>query len=101
MIFDSVFWKSELNKNYKGILKYNNVERLNKKFDATYNNIEKNIFLSAFVIRKLVESKKLTYKIDKYERIVSGYSTMNQINRLNRFDIYENYDFKHMKLCNI
>ena len=101
LIFDSVFWKDELKTNYQGILKYNDIALLNENFEETYNHMEKHIFLSAFIIRKLVESKKLTDAVDNYEKQIIGFAPLKEITRLNRFEIFENYNLEDSKLYTV
>lgn len=56
MIFDSIKWKQDLIRRKYLLKKYNTAERLNENFDSTYTVIEKSIFYSAFVIRKLTDT---------------------------------------------
>ena len=55
MIFESSPWKQDLRKRKNLIIKYNMADHFEKNDDATYTVIEKAIFYSAFIIRKLID----------------------------------------------
>ena len=55
MIFESFPWKQDLRRRKNLIIKYNTAEHFEKNDDTTYTVIEKAIFYSAFIIRKLID----------------------------------------------
>jgi len=61
MIWESYYWKSDLIKTAKKLK-----NRLNQKkwFDSSFANAEKEIMISAFMIRKLFDSNKIEKEIE-------------------------------------
>ena len=55
MLLESQPWKMDLKRRMQLLLKYNTLENFDQKPDATYTVIEKCIFYSAFIIRKLID----------------------------------------------
>ena len=67
MIFESFPWKQDLRRRKNLIIKYNTAEHFKKNDDATYTVIEKAIFYSAFIIRKLIDcGGKLSDEAENY-----------------------------------
>lgn len=67
MVWETYPWKQDLSRRKRMILKYNTIERIQKSEDAVYIVLEKSIFYSAFIIRKLIESKgRMSDKADRY-----------------------------------
>ena len=68
MIYESYPWKRDLMRRRSLILRYNTAERLSHDDDdKTYTIIEKAIFYSAFIIRKLIDPK-MSPKVTLYSR---------------------------------
>lgn len=67
MIFESFPWKQDLRRRKNLIIKYNTAEHFEKNDDTTYTVIEKAIFYSAFIIRKLIDcGGKLSDESENY-----------------------------------
>jgi len=78
------------------ILKYNHSELLSEENDRAYTVIEKAIFYSAFIIRKLIDCKgKVSDEVDAYKFRIKGIRPIKEINLLNRWPDEDNYDWKH------
>lgn len=99
MIYDSYSWKQDLMARKRTIIKYNNPVFLSEDSAHICNIIEKSIFYSAFIIRKLVDCKvKVSDDVDKYAFNVYCISPKKHINLLNRLPDYDNYDWKTIKV---
>ncbi len=59
MILESYPWKEDLLKMAKLIDRYNTPSHFRWNSEKTYYNLEKTIFTSAFIIRKLIDCKKV------------------------------------------
>ena len=82
------------------ILKYNHSELLSEENDRAYTVIEKAIFYSAFIIRKLIDCKgKVSDEVDAYKFRIKGIRPIKEINLLNRWPDEDNYDWKHETVC--
>ena len=110
MIYESFPWKQDLLQRKRLILKYNHSELLSEENDRAYTVIEKAIFYSAFIIRKLIDCKgKVSDEVDAYKFRIKGIRPIKEINLLNRWPDEDNYDWKHetvytksgTELCNI
>ena len=55
MVYESYPWKQELLRQKKLIIKYNTHEEYLKPNDLAYTMVERGIFYSAFIIRKLID----------------------------------------------
>ena len=94
MISESYYWKSELIKYATFIEK----SQCNKKrwTSVQYGNLEKNVMIGFYIIRKLIESHKLTNKIastnirgTKFKLIKAG------IHHFNNYHLDEFYDLEN------
>ena len=85
MLLESQPWKMDLKRRMQLLLKYNTPENFDQKPDATYTAIEKCIFYSAFIIRKLIDcGGKLSDEADNYTFEVKSINPLKPINRLSR-----------------
>ena len=67
MIYESYPWKQDLLRRRRLIQKYNSSELHGKNDERAYTVIEKAIFYSAFIIRKLIDCKgKVSDEVDEY-----------------------------------
>ncbi len=89
---ESYFYKDDLSKAIKTLKKYDKLDYW--KNDKSYYLLEKTLFFGFFVIRKLIENKKITdeeitrdYKC-KYYKILSE----KIIHRMNKWDIDKNFE---------
>jgi hypothetical protein len=80
MIWESYYWKKDI-LNYSKRLKKRKEQR--KWFDESFANTEKDIMLSAFMIRKLFDSDKIDKRIENKEiQVVIFKSNGKKINKL-------------------
>ena len=80
MIYESHPWKQDLLRRRRLIQKYNRAELLSEDDDRAYTVIEKAIFYSAFIIRKLIDCKgKVSDEVDKYKFRLKGVRPIKDI----------------------
>lgn len=108
MLYSVFNWKKDLKNKRELIIKNNLIKVLNANFDSAYHKIESSIFISAFIIRKLIENDKLTTESDDFDFQIKYYKSINNVNKINRFDICCNYNLnkeyskavKGKEICN-
>jgi hypothetical protein len=93
MIYDSVYWKNELLKLSKKILKKQGVNRW--WTDAQQGSFEKEIMIGFYIIRKLNDAKKLSREVIS-SKVLGFKFPSNGINvtRLNLHNYIEYYSFE-------
>jgi hypothetical protein len=85
MVYESYPWKQDLMRRKRLIKKYNTAARFDSDFDATYTVIEKAIFYTAFIIRKLIDcGGKLSDDADNYEIHVKSIKPIKHVDNLHR-----------------
>ena len=98
MVYESYPWKQDLLRRKRLIIKYNTAERFDKSYDSTYTVIEKGIFYSAFIIRKLIDcGGKLSDEADNYSIQVKAIKPLKHIDNLNRWPEEDSHDWEHEK----
>ena len=109
MVYESYPWKQDLLCRKRLILKYNTVDQFNRNEDAAYTVLEKAVFYSAFIIRKLIDCKnKLSDEADKYVLRIESFTPLREINSLHNWPDNNTYDWEHprkgtiegKKICN-
>jgi len=96
MVYESYPWKQDLLCRKRLILKYNNYEQFEKNEDTAYTVIEKGIFYSAFIIRKLIDCKgKLSDDAENYEFQVKARKPLRQINLMQRWPEEDSHDWEN------
>lgn len=94
MIFESYPWKQDLRKRKNQILKYNTADRFETKEEATYTVIEKAIFYSAFIIRKLIDcGGKLSDEAEDYSMKVFSVTPIKHVDNLHRWPEEDSHDW--------
>lgn len=94
MIFESFPWKQDLRRRKNLIVKYNTSEHFEKNDDNTYTVIEKAIFYSAFIIRKLIDCKgKLSDEAENYSLNVFSVQPLKPVDRLHRWPTEDSHDW--------
>ena len=94
MIYESYPWKQDLLRRKNLILKYNTSEYFDENYDRTYTIIEKAIFYSAFIIRKLIDcGGKLSDEADEYSLTAFAIKPLKQIDRLHRWPENDSHDW--------
>ena len=98
MIYESYPWKQDLLRRKQLILKYNRADFLSEDQDnRAYTVIEKAIFYSAFIIRKLIDCKtKVSDDVDTYKFTLTGIRPRKNIDLMHRLPDEENYDWDHI-----
>ena len=94
MIYDSYAWKRELHLKKQQLLKNSSKEAFDKNYDQAYHKVESAILYSAFIIRKLIESEKLSTIADMHSIIIKKYLPIKRIDRLHCWcdEDYYNWD---------
>lgn len=96
MINESYPWKRDLLRRKSLFLRYNTKEHFNKDEDATYTVLEKSIFYSAFIIRKLIDcGNKLSDDADNYRINVQKIFAKQQIYEFHRSPNEKTHDFSN------
>ena len=96
MIYESYPWKQDLLKRKRLILKYNHAELLSEDNDKAYTVIEKAIFYSAFIIRKLIDCKgKVSDEVDAYQFSLKGIFPKKRIDYMHRWPDENTHDWEH------
>lgn len=94
MIFESFPWKQDLRRRKNLIIKYNTAEHFEKNDDTTYTVIEKAIFYSAFIIRKLIDcGGKLSDESENYSLKVCSVQPLKPVDRLHRWPEEDSHDW--------
>lgn len=98
MIYESYPWKQDLLRRKRLIQKYNRVELLSEDDDRAYTAIEKAIFYSAFIIRKLIDCKcKVSDDVDAYKFTMKGYAPLKDMNIVHHSLDDNSHDWEHGK----
>ena len=98
MVRESYPWKRDLKRRKLVIQKHNTAEYFERDKDATYTVIEKAIFYSAFIIRKLVDcGGKLSDEADKYKIHVKSIKPLRRVDSLHRWPEEDSHDWDNEK----
>ncbi|BAK99689.1 hypothetical protein OBV_24910 [Oscillibacter valericigenes Sjm18-20] len=96
MIYDSHPWKQDLQRRKRLILKYNTAERFDQNDISTYTVVEKSIFYSAFIIRKLLDcGGKLSDEADRYVIKAKSIKPLVHIDLMQRWPEENSHDWEH------
>lgn len=96
MVYESYPWKQDLLRRKRLFLKYNSAAQFEKNEDATYTVLEKAVFYSAFIIRKLIDCRgKLSDDAGKYTLSVKKYTPRKEVNALNRWPDEDTHDWNN------
>ena len=102
MVNESYPWKKDLLRYKKSIIKYNINEKFLEAENSSYTIIEKGIFYSAFIIRKLIDCKgKLSDEADNYKITVKSIKSLQEINSINRWVDENMYDWEKGNIINV
>ncbi len=88
-MIESYYWKQDLLKYSKQFKPVSKPERWSERVQV---NFEKDIAISLFMIRKLIESTKLSTKTTKYKAQIFRSPCVGKVNNRNFWDIDELYD---------
>lgn len=96
MIYESHPWKRDLLRRKQLIQKYNHAELLNEDAERAYTVIEKAIFYSAFIIRKLIDCKgKVSDEVDQYTFCLKGVRPIKEIDLMHRWPDVDTHNWEH------
>lgn len=94
MIHESYPWKQDLLRRKRLILKYNCADLLSK--DSAYTVIEKAVFYSAFIIRKLIDCRvKVSDEVDAYKFTLKGFHPRKNVDVMHRWPDENSHDWEH------
>lgn len=90
MISESRYWKEPLLDIAGG---FEDLKRVEELSEAQVAQLERNIVIGFYSIRKLIESQgKVTDKSKRVSLILKNYPNLKEVTWNNRFDIDDNYD---------
>jgi hypothetical protein len=89
MIHKSHIWKEKLNKIIRKLGKYTQLGRWNER---SMEIIEENVFISAYIIRKLREAKKLSFEIGDISIPVAKFPNVKKVDLFNWHKFDELFD---------
>ena len=96
MVYESNPWKQDLLRRKRLILEYNRADLLSEDNDKAYTVIEKAVFYSAFIIRKLIDCKvKVSDEVDAYKFTLKGLHPKENIDLMHRWPDERTYDWAH------
>ena len=86
MIYESYPWRKRLANIRKEIKKINTKENFESNDEETYSILEQDIFLSAFIVRKLIDCKsKVIDKLRDYTFTVNTYVPIKKVDFFHRW----------------
>ena len=99
MIYESYPWKQDLLRRKRLIQKYNRADLLSEDSDdRAYTVIEKAVFYSAFIIRKLIDCKvKVSDEVDAYIFTLKGIRPKKDIDLMHRWPDENTHDWDDEK----
>jgi len=97
MIIESHYWVKDIKKQLKRLSKIN-IKYLNEK---TVFEIEKSFFYTAYAIRKLYQSNKITDDLFKQDIILNFYKPKKLIHKRNWWNVDELYDLNNANKCSV
>ena len=94
MIHESYPWKQDLLREKRLILKHNCANVLSN--DSAYTVIEKAVFYSAFIIRKLIDCRvKVSDEVDAYKFALKGFRPRKNVDMMHRWPDENSHDWEH------
>ena len=102
MIYESYPWKKDLQRQKKFLMKYKKPLHFVKNHDVGYMHLEKAIFFSAFIIRKLIDcGGKLSEEAEKYTLSIYGIEPLKPVDQLSRWPEDGSHDWDNEKKISI
>lgn len=96
MILESWPWKQDLRRRKSLLVKYNTPKHFSSNYEGTYTVIEKSIFYSAFIIRKLIDcGGKLSDEADLYSINIRSIRPLKHIDIMHRWPEEDSHDWEH------
>ena len=101
-MYESSPWKEDLKRRRQLLLQYNTKEHFEKDEDKAYTVIEKAIFYSAFIIRKLLDCNgKMSDEADQYAIKVTEWKPTRKITVMHRWPREGKFDWEEGKTKNV
>lgn len=94
MINESHPWKLDLRRRLRLIRKYNTAGLLERDDDSAYTILEKCVFYSAFIIRKLIECVRLSDDAERYSFQAIGIKPVKHIDRMHHWPDENSHDWE-------
>lgn len=102
MVFESYPWKQDLLKRKRLIIKYNTAKHFSKNDDATYTVIEKGIFYSAFIMRKLIDcASKMSDEAVNYTLNIGVIKPLRNIDFMHRWPEKNSHDWENERIITV
>ena len=95
-MIESRYWKEDLLKYAKLFKPKKTPSRLTEKAQV---NLEKDVIIAFFMVRKLMESTKLSSKTTEYKATLYRSPCVGKVNNSNFWDIEKIYDFEQEEKC--
>ncbi len=97
MVYESYPWKQDLIRRKRLIIKYNRADLLSDdNDDRAYTVIEKAVFYSAFIIRKLIDCKvKVSDDVDIFKFKLKVVRPLKNVDILHRWPDEDTHDWAH------
>ncbi len=92
MIFESSYWKDDLLK----IAERMKRRQVQKRWtERSLANLEKDVFIAFYSIRKLFEARKLSINVTDSPVNLTSYKAISEVTRLNKHKIDEKFDLSN------
>lgn len=98
MILESFTWKKDLRRRKNLLINYNTIEKFEENYESAYTVIEKAIFYSAFIIRKLIDcGGKLSDEAENYSIKAYAINPLKPVDLLHRWPEEDSHDWENEK----
>ena len=98
MIYESYPWKQDLARRRYLFLRHNTTEHFQENEDGIYTILEKSVFYSAFIIRKLIDfHEKLSDEADRYKINTQKYIPIKEINALHNWPNETSHEWERVQ----
>lgn len=98
MILESFTWKKDLRRRKNLLINYNTIEKSEGNYESAYTVIEKAIFYSAFIIRKLIDcGGKLSDEAENYSIKAYAINPLKPVDLLHRWPEEDSHDWENEK----
>jgi hypothetical protein len=91
MAIESLYWKEELTRIAKLIRPVARPKRWSERAVCT---VERDVMIGCFIVRRLIELHKVSSRVAKLQLGVFSVPVIKDVNKMSRFSIEENYDWK-------
>lgn len=96
MIENNTLWKVDLRRFKDEFTKYNTIEHLKTEDDHAFDYLQRAVFYTAFIIRKLIDSPgTVSDAVDNYKLNIYTYKPKDRIDVLNSVPDKYSHDWEH------